>query len=216
MVHVTDGAKLHLAATRTVTVRGHVAGLIVLTALAAAACGGPAGDPGGAATTPVYDPGTGRLERLESDQDGDGVVDAVAFMDGVHIKYVEIDRDHDGRPDRWEYYVPNPAGEPGPGSPDGRNLLERAEEGAAQGEGTTRREIYERGLIARVEEDSDGDGRMDKWEFYEAGELRRVDLDLAGRGTPDRRLTYTDAGVVIEADPDGDGLFTPVKAGGGG
>lgn len=213
MVHVTDGAKLHLAPAWGVPVPVVCAGLAVSVVVTLSACGGrPTSDASGDTTT-VYDPSTGRLERLESDQNGDGVIDAVAYMDGVHIKHVEIDQDHDGQPDRWEYYGPNPSGQPGPGSPDGRNLIERAEEGSSEGTGITRREIYAGGLISRVEEDLDGDGRMDKWELYEAGELRRVDLDLSGRGWADRRLIYSASGVTVEEDPDGDGVFTPVKGG---
>jgi hypothetical protein len=200
-MHVTDGAKLYLAA---------------MLALAPGCGRAPAADgESTAVTTPIYDKATGRLERLESDQDGDGTIDAVAFMEGVHIKHVEIDRDRNGTPDRWEYYVPNPTGEPGPGSPDGRNLLDRAEERAGPDRPVTRREVYVGGVISRVEEDSDADGRVDKWEFYTAGELSRVELDLQGKGFPDRRLVYGAAGVSVEQDPDGDGVFVPVPPGGG-
>jgi hypothetical protein len=199
MAHVSHGAKLYLACALSLWLAGCQTP--------------PTGTADGARTEPVYDETTGRLERLESDQDGDGEIDAVAFMDGVHIKHVEIDSDRDGRFDRWEYYVPNPTGEPGPGSPDGRNLLDRAEEREGPDSPVIRREIYVEGVISRIEEDTDGDQRMDKWEYYEAGRLRRLELDLQGKGFPDRRFVYDAQGAMVrlEADPDGDGVFELVR-----
>jgi hypothetical protein len=196
MTAVSDRAKLHLAFGLSLLLGG---------------CTAAPGQDGDA--VPVYDQQTGRLERLESDRDGDGRVDATAFMDGTRIEYVEIDTNADGAADRWEYYVPNPSGEPGPGSPDGRNLLARAEERAGPEQPLTRLETYVAGVVSRVEEDTDGDGRMDKWEHYVDGRLERVELDLQGKGFPDRRLVYGTGGSVVrvEADPDGDGVFVIVK-----
>lgn len=183
----------------------------------AVSCTGPASaeieptDPA-ATTVPVYDSSTGRLERLESDRDGDGQVDATAYMDGTRLEYVEIDRDRDGAPDRWEYYVPNPTGEPGPGSPDGRNLIDRALERAGPDAPVSRREFFVGGLLTRAEEDRDLDGRIDKWEYFAHGALQRLELDLQGRGFPDRRLVYERGTLLrIEADPDGDGTFSPIR-----
>lgn len=200
MAHVSHGAKLYLAP---------LAGFWMF----AAACSNGAPVDPRVQAVPIYDPATGRLERLESDRDGDGRVDATAYMHGTSLQYVEIDRDRDGRPDRWEYYIPNPTGVSGPGSPDGRNLLDRAEERTAPDAPVTRRERYAAGIISEVEEDTDLDGRMDKWEYYVQGRLARIELDLAGRGRPDRRLVYDPQGNVVrvEADPDGDGVFIEVK-----
>lgn len=203
MTSVSHGAKLYLL---ILTASGLIAG-----------CGGAAAvDNSGTelatgSTVPVYDPESGRLQRLETDQDGDGRVDATAYMDGVHIQHVEIDRDRDGVADRWEFYVPNPTGEPGPGSPDGRNLLDRAEERAGPDQPVSRREFFDAGVLSRAEEDRDLDGRIDKWEYYERGTLVRLELDLQGKGFPDRRLIYQGGSLLrIEADPDGDGVFTPI------
>jgi hypothetical protein len=132
-------------------------------------------------------------------------------MDGTILRHVELDRDGNGRTDRWEFYLPAPAG-------DGRPRLERAEEANGTDDRVTRRETYRDGVISRVEEDTDFDGRVDKWEVYERGALARMDLDLSGRGRPDRRLVYGPGGTVarIEVDPDGDGVFTVAPPASGG
>lgn len=189
----------------------------VLAAIVAlgAACGAePPPDPsaeGAVTTTPVYNQQTGRLEQIVSDRDGDGAPDTWAYMDGTRLMRIEIDRDADGNVDRWESY------EAAPGSPSG-TAIARAEEANGEGVTITRREYYTRGVIERVEEDTDLDGRIDKWETYADGRLTQVDLDLRGVGRPTRRMVYAIDGSVVrvEADPDGDGVFTPVPAAGGG
>ena len=226
---VTDGAKLYLRlsefpsqpTTRIVAfilpVIRHVRNGLLVVAVGAAACGSPAPTARSGATTPVYSKETGRLEKIESDRDGDGKIDTRAYMDGVRLKSIEIDRNADGKPDRWEYYVPVAPGTTAANSPDGRNVIDHADEASGSDGHVTRREFYTNGLIARVEEDTDADGRIDKWEYYTAGVLARVDLDLTGRGTPDRRLVYGASGNLdhVEADPEGDGTFTRLDAGGG-
>jgi hypothetical protein len=182
--------------------------LMLLAACAAVlpACG-PAGSaaPANRQVTPVYGKETGRLEELTSDRNGDGKVDTRAFMDGVRVQRVEIDRNRDGRADRWEYYGPNTSA----GAPQ----IERAEESDAPNGRITRREFYEAGRVIRVEEDTDGDDRVDKWEYYTRGLLNRVELDFDGHGKPTQRLMYGLGGSVtrVESDPDGDGTFAPVK-----
>lgn len=151
--------------------------------------------------TPIYNKDTGRLEQLVGSRQGDGRIDMRAQMDGAHLRSVEIDRNRDGRPDRWEYYEQ--------GATTRRTLLVRAEEANGADARVTRREYYDNGVIARVEEDTDNDGRNDKWEAYDHGSLARMDLDLTGRGFPDRRLIYRADGTLerSESDPTGDGRF---------
>lgn len=158
--------------------------------------------------TPVYSETTGRLEAIESDSNGDGAIDTRAFMDGPVLRHIEIDRDHDGHFERREYYVADVT------NPNAEPVMERAEEIDADGL-LLRVEHYAAGRLDRVEEDLNHDGLMDKWEVYEAGVLSRLDLDLSGRGRPERRLYYGPAGNVdrIEADPDGDGVFTAEESG---
>jgi len=161
---------------------------------------------------PVYNPRTGRLEQLLSDRDHNGTTETRAFMDGAAIKYIEIDRNDDGAPDRWEYYgnLLATAGEVGQ-SP---SVIDHAEEANGPDRTITRREFYVGGVIRRVVDDTNFDGRPDKWEQYDQGALQRVDLDLLGRGFASQRLTYDAAGRVtaVESDPDGSGVFRPVAA----
>jgi hypothetical protein len=164
---------------------------------------------------PVYSKETGRLEQLTADRDHDGKIDTRAYMDGSHLKFIELDRNNDGVPDRWEYYTPGaPTGgaKAGAGSAfDSGTLIERAEEANGPDGKVTRREYYTDGRIVRVEEDSDFDGRVDKWEQYRNGALVRMDLDLQGRGKPDRRLVYGADGSLdhVEIDPTGTGAWAP-------
>jgi hypothetical protein len=148
-----------------------------------------------------------------SDRDGNGTPEARAFMNGTELLRVELDRDGDGRADRWEYYD-WPGTSAARGTPAEPKLITRAEEANGADATITRREYFDGGLVVRVEEDTDLDGRLDKWETYTSGVLARVDLDLAGSGRPTQRLTYEPSGgtVRVEADPDGDGTFEPVSS----
>jgi hypothetical protein len=158
-----------------------------------------------AAVKPVYNKDTGLLEQLVADREGTGRIDMRAHMTGARVNSVEIDRNHDGRPDRWEFYGTDASRKSGAA----RSLLVRAEEANGSAEKVTRWEYYEGGQIRRVEEDTDDDGRVDKWEMYEHGALVRMDLDLAGRGFPDRRMVYGAGGGLerTEVDEKGDGRF---------
>jgi hypothetical protein len=51
-----------------------------------------------------YDPQTGKLRLLKYDSDGNGKVDTVSYMDGSRVVKIEIDKDEDGKVDRWDYY----------------------------------------------------------------------------------------------------------------
>ena len=130
-----------------------------------------------------------------------------AYMSGTHLSLVEIDRNRDGHPDRWEYYGQVPPRE----AKKLRVLLIRAEEANGSDSRVTRREYYIKGVLDRVEEDTDADGRIDKWEQYKSGGLVRIDLDLAGRGFPDHRMIYRADGSLGGTDVDtaGDGRFKP-------
>jgi hypothetical protein len=174
-----------------------------------------------ATTKATYDKETGRLRELTYDANKNGVIDSWTHMDGTKILSTEIDKDENGRIDRWEYYgaggalervaisranngAPDLSMYPGP---DG--AIARAEI-ATDARGTIDRwEWYDRGALARSEEDTSGDGRADKWETYENGRVVTAALDENGDGRPDRRLTYgaTGALVTIESDPDAGGSF---------
>ena len=175
-------------------------------------CGCRSADPplvGGA--TPVYNKETGALEQLVSDRDGDGKLDTRAFMEGVRLKHIEIDRNGDGATDRWEFYLPA-TGTTAAGAPAAQPQLSHIEEAGAFDKRITRREFYRDGVLHRVEEDTDLDGRPDKWELYAAGTLARIDLDLIGKGVATQRLHYGPDGTVtlVETDPECDGIFVPL------
>jgi len=185
-------------------------GGLLAAGLTAAACQSTSATTtaGNAAVKPVYNKDTGVLEQLVADREGNGRIDMRAHMTGARVDSVEIDRNHDGQPDRWEFYEARATRQGA-----SRTQLTRAEEANGAGQRVTRWEYYEAGQIRRVEEDTDDDARVDKWELYEHGSLVRMDLDLAGRGFPDRRLIYRPDGGLdrTEVDDKGDGRF---KSGG--
>ena len=54
--------------------------------------------------TAQYDPKTGRLSRLELDQNKNGRMETFSYWNGTSIERIEVDQDEDGRVDRWEHY----------------------------------------------------------------------------------------------------------------
>jgi hypothetical protein len=196
----------------TLSIREAATAVVLLTPLTFAACASDTLAPSGT-TTPVYNKTTGRLEQIVSDRNRDGRVETRAFMDGAQLQRIEIDRNGDGQPDRWEYYLPTPAAlNVAPDSQPAQ--IERAEEANGKTNAVTRREFYANGVLAKVEEDTDADGRVDKWEHYEGGILRQVELDLQGKGFPDRRLIYGAAGEMarVEVDTTGSGTFVALAS----
>jgi hypothetical protein len=151
---------------------------------------------------------------VTSDTDGDGKVDTRAFMDGRRLQRIEIDRNGDGRSDRWEFYVEAPPERVRTNAPDGHAEIDHIEEADGPDERITRREFYERGELVRVEDDSNLDGRVDRWEHYEQGVLTRLELDLHKGGFPERRLLFRKDGSIdrIEIDPTGSGTWQEAPA----
>jgi hypothetical protein len=168
---------------------------------------------------PVYDK-SGKLQVLKYDSKSDGYFDTFSYMDGNRIVRVEIDTDHDGTIDRWEYYGADQklekigASRAGDGVQDAWSYP-RPDGSIARTEWSTRRdgrvsrtEYFEGKLLVRAEEDTDADGKIDKWETYEGERLSTVAFDTMHRGVPDRRLSYgADGTVRLETDPAGDGHF---------
>jgi len=197
--------------------------IIAVVALISAACGVSPAPPN--KLEPIYNKKTGKLELLKYDSDGDGKFDTVSYMDGPRIIRIEIDKDEDGKVDRWEYY--------GPGQKLEKVGLSRANDGIedawsyfdAAGEVVrievstkrdgkpNRTEYYSGNALNRVEEDTDADGRIDKWETYEGQRLTSVAFDMRHRGAPDRRLVYaTDGSARMEVDEAGNGQFVAMSA----
>ena len=172
----------------------------------------------------IYDKQTGRLQVLKYDSNGDGNRDTISYMDGARVLRIEIDKDEDGRVDRWEYYDGNQKLEKVGFSrandgkedawsyarPDGS--IERIDISLARNGKVTRREYYEEDAFVRAEEDGDGDGVFDKWETYDGGRLASVAFDTLHRGKADRRLVYgADGSARLEVDLAGDGTFVAQK-----
>jgi hypothetical protein len=187
--------------------RGRAAWPLAVAAAVVAGCASPPPPDSPERVTPSYNAGTGRLEKITYDRNGDGRPDASAYMDGTRITRAELDEDFDGRFDRWEFYA-------GAGASRAAAVLARVEQATRPDGRVSRWETYADGQLASAEEDTDGDGRPDKWETWEAGALRSMALDPAGRGTPDRRLVYPPDGSEprLEVDPDGTGRFQPGRS----
>ena len=96
---------------------------------------------------------------------------------------------------------------------DADGTVSKTEYASKDGGAVDRTEFYEHDALVRVEEDTDGDGRIDRWETYADGALASAAFDTKHRGSPDRRLVYNADGALnrIEADPEGNGSFTPVS-----
>jgi len=162
--------------------------LVALLTLAVAA-GCSSSGPGAAESDGVkatYSKTTGRLELITYDTNKDGKVDAWSHMDGTRLVSMDIDRDFDGKPDRWEYYAADGA-------------LEKVGMSRA-GDGTVDAWAFQGadGAMERMEVDTDHDGRVDTWETYRNGALASVELDTTRDGKPDRRLTYGPGGVTAD------------------
>jgi hypothetical protein len=180
-------------------------------------------------TKPTYDPATGRLKELTYDANKNGRIDTWTEMDGTRPLRARIDRNEDGKLDRWEYYGDKGEllkvgfsrkddGRPDAWAyarPDGK--VDRIEISSLGDEKKIDRwERYDPatatadspGALIAAEEDTNADGRPDKWETYAGGALQTAAFDENGDGRPDRRLTY-DAGrlVLIESEPDASGKY---------
>jgi hypothetical protein len=173
---------------------------------------------------PVYDKATGKLQLLKYDSNKNGVVDTWSYMDGAHVVRIEIDKDEDGKIDRWEYYGPDQKIEKvgfsrsndgkedawSYSGPDG--AITRIEVSTRRDGKVTRTEHYENNVLVTAEEDSDEDGQIDKWEAYDGDRLASVAFDTIHRGRPDRRLIYSPGGGArLEVDRNGDGNFVAVS-----
>jgi hypothetical protein len=173
--------------------------LSLLVLLGIAACGSkPASD----SVQVSYDKKTGKLSQLTVDAKHDGKPNIFSYMDGTKFLRIEIDKDEDGKIDRWEYYGADQKLEKvgfsrsNDGKPDawafeapdgsiGKVVISTARDGR-----TDRTEFYEKGVLVRAEVDGDGDGRPDKWETYAGGTLATAAFDTKHTGVPDKTIDY--------------------------
>lgn len=191
--------------------------LLSALSLALAGCGSP---PESKQIQAEYDKDTGRLRQLTYDSNKNGKPDMFSYMDGTKVLRVEIDKDEDGKIDRWEQY--------GADNKLEKVGLSRANDGKVdewvyQGPDATvlkievstkrdgkvsRTEFYEKGALVRTEEDTDGNETIDKWETYTNGILTSVEFDTEGAGRPTRRLVYGKDGSLTRIEK-GPALETP-------
>jgi hypothetical protein len=156
--------------------------VLYVLASVAAGCAGQSG------VTPVYDPATRELVRIDYDYDANGTVDVRTFMRAGRPARLEGDADGDGTVDRWEYYdasgrlerIGASSQQDGtedtwvfPAGDETRMDLSTARDGRID-----RREFYRGDLLVRAESDTDGDGSIDSWERFENG---RLSVHLARR-----------------------------------
>jgi hypothetical protein len=191
----------------------------MVTTLITAGCG-QQGNEARKRIFPEYDTTTGKLKLLKYDSNGNGIVDTWSYMDGARVVRIEIDKDEDGKIDRWEYYGADQKlekigfsrandGKEDAWSytgPDGS--IDRIDISTRRDGKVTRVEHYQKDVLVAAEEDSDEDGTMDKWETYDGSRLASVAFDTQHRGAPERRLIYgADGSVRLEVDAKGDGHF---------
>lgn len=131
-----------------------------------------------------FDPKTGRLKRVDIDQDKNGRMDSFSYWDATRLIRIELDRDEDGKIDRWEHYSGQKLDRVGASTRD-----DEVEDSWTYPD--------ERGFLARVETDTDRDGAIDKREIFvprpEAPDgrvLSVVELEIDKTGAPGRRLYY--------------------------
>jgi hypothetical protein len=156
----------------------------------------------------VYDKQSGRLRQLTYDSNKNGKTDGIGYMDGTRILRIELDKDEDGKVERWEYYGADQKLEKVgiSGANDGAvdhwayraadGTLLKMEISTKRNGKVQRTEVYEKDALVRVEEDTDENGVVDKWETYSGGTLTSVAFDTEGKGLPVKRLVYSRDGVI--------------------
>lgn len=204
--------------------------LILLGLVCLGACSDPDRERLKATTKPTYDRTTGRLTELTYDANKNGRIDTWTDMDGTRPLRSRLDRDEDGKIDRWELYDEKGQlakvgfsrkndGTPDAwafAGPDGN--LSRIEISSSGDEKRIDRwEYYDAsvalnadgtGALVKAEEDTNSDGKPDKWETYENAVIQTASFDENADGIADRRLTYNGTTLVlIESQPDATGKF---------
>ena len=198
----------------------------LVAAVSLAACADPQKERLQQSVQASYDKSTGKLTELTYDSDRNGRIDTWTEMNGTRPVRSRIDRNEDGRFDRWEYFdaegnlLKVGFSRADDGNPDAwafadaTGAVSRIEISSVRDENRIDRwEYYEGGTgaarrLSRAEEDTQHGGRPDKWETYENGAIKTVAFDENGDGIADRRLVYEGATLLaIETQPDASGAF---------
>jgi hypothetical protein len=155
-----------------------------------------------ASVTTKYDPQSGRLVQVTLNARKDGKPNVFSYMDGSSFTRIELDKDEDGKIDRWEYYgADQKLSKVGISRlNDGKvdawifagadGVVDRIEVSTRRNGVTNRTEYYSSGQITRAEEDTNADGRVDKWETYADDALATVSFDTTNSGKPTMTLDY--------------------------
>jgi hypothetical protein len=179
---------------------------------------------------PTYDKTTGKLTQLSYDSKHNGRPDTWTDMDGTRPLRTRIDRNGDGKVDRWEEYDDagalarvgfsrrdNGRADAWISHPSDHGIQRVEISSTGDEHKIDRWEYYDpskpgaggNGALVRVEEDTVGDGRPHRWETYVDGLLETAAFDEDGDGHPDRRLVYRNGMLsMIETHPDAAGRFT--------
>lgn len=132
----------------------------------------------------------------------DGRPNIFSYMDGSKFVRIEIDKDEDGKIDRWEYYNSGQGLEKvgisrlNDGIEDAwifsakDGAVSRIEVATKRDRVVYRTEFFESGKLARVEEDTDKDGKLDRWETYVGDQLATVSFDTSKSGKPTVTVDY--------------------------
>jgi hypothetical protein len=194
--------------------------LAAICMVSVAACADPEKEQLKKTTIPTYDK-AGKLTELTYDFNKNGKIDTWAQMDGARPVLTRMDRNEDGRMDRWEYFDAQGELEKvglsrrDDGKPDewvyqGKDgNVERIEISSMSDPARIDRwEHYDATGLVAAEEDTNADAKIDKWETFVNGAVRTAAFDENKDGRPDRRLTYDGARLVtIESEPDASGHF---------
>jgi hypothetical protein len=176
--------------------------LLLAAAISGSTSAGCGSEPQEERVHATYDKTTGKLSQLTVDVVKDGKPNVTSYMDGAKFLRIEIDKNEDGKVDRWEYYGADQKLEKVgfSRSDDGRpdawafqdagGSIARVEVSTRKDGRPDRTEFYEKGALSRVEQDTDADGRVDKWEQYESGALVTVSFDTSKSGKPTKTIDY--------------------------
>ena len=141
-----------------------------------------------------YDDKTGRMTKVDIDQDKNGRIETWSFWDATRLIRIEIDKDEDGRIERWEHFD------------EKRRLTKIGSSSRDDAIEDTWTYPDEQGFLVLVETDTDRDGNIDKRETFvrapdpQGRVLSVVELGLDKAGQPGQRLYYKPDGSFDRAE----------------
>ncbi len=104
----------------------------------------------------------------------------------------ELDTNHDGKPDVWEYR----AKAKGADGKEYDRLLRKELDLNFDGKVDMTRYYGEDGEVEKEALDLDFDGKVDQWNYYQKGAIVRKERDTWGQGKPDEWVYYEKGHIV--------------------